>query len=236
MSVLGRLGDVVRAPFRVAATQNTVRNLECRLETVRSELLYELRYGRRGEAKQETTEKVVLSPEKLEDAVRLNLGCGHVPLAGFVNVDMRQLPGVDIIAPIDDIPVRPGTVSEIFSSHLLEHFPQEELRRRLLPYWVSLLAPGGLFRAVVPDGEAMLAKAAEGSYPFHDFREVLFGSQDYTGDFHYNMFTPASLSDLLGEAGFDEIAIPARGRQNGRCYEFEIQAIYAGPRNAAPPH
>jgi predicted SAM-dependent methyltransferase len=166
----------------------------------------------------------------------LNLGCGHVPLDGFVNVDMRGLPGVDIIAPVDDIPVGPGTVSEIFSSHLLEHFPQEALRRNLLPYWSSLLAPGGLFRAVVPDGEAMLAKAAEGSYPFHDFREVLFGSQDYTGDFHYNMFTPDSLAELLTEAGFKDIAVTARGRQNGRCYEFEIAAVYAGPRAPSPMH
>jgi len=236
MSLLGRLGDLIRAPFRVAAIQYTVRNLESRLETVRSELLYELRYGRRGETKQETPEKAVLSPEKLSGSVRLNLGCGHVPLAGFVNVDMRGLPGVDIVAPIDDIPVRPGTVVEIFSSHLLEHFPQEELRRSLLPYWASLLAPGGLFRAVVPDGEAMLAKAADGSYPFYDFREVLFGSQDYTGDFHYNMFTPASLSDLLVEAGFGEITVPAKGRRNGRCYEFEIQAIYGGARDRGPAH
>jgi predicted SAM-dependent methyltransferase len=236
MSVIGRLGDVIRAPFRVAATQNTVSNLEHRLETVRSELLYELRYGRRGEAKVEAVEKLILAPEKLQDTIRLNLGCGHVPLAGFVNVDMRELPGVDIIAPIDDIPIKQGTVAEIFSSHLLEHFPQEELRRNLLPYWGALLAPGGIFRAVVPDGEAMLTKAAEGSYPFHDFREVLFGSQDYTGDFHYNMFTPDSLSDLLREAGFSEITVPARGRQNGRCYEFEIQAIRTTPQNRSLAH
>ena len=50
----------------------------------------------------------------------------------------------------------PGTLRELRSSHLLEHFPQEELRRRLLPYWFSLLAPGGRFTAIVPDGEAMV--------------------------------------------------------------------------------
>jgi predicted SAM-dependent methyltransferase len=225
MSTFGRLGDVIRAPFRVAAIQNNVRDLTQRLETVRSELLYELRYGRRDEAKPESTEKTILSPEKLKSSVRLNLGCGHVPLPGFVNVDMRGLPGVDIIAPVDDVPIKRGSVAEIFSSHLLEHFPQEELRRNLLPYWCSLLASGGIFRAVVPDGEAMLAKAADGSYAFHDFREVLFGSQDYTGDFHYNMLTPDSLSELLNEAGFRDITVPARARKYGRCYEFEIQAI-----------
>jgi predicted SAM-dependent methyltransferase len=200
-----------------------------RLETVRSEFLYELRYGRRDEVKPESTERAILSPEKLNDPVRLNLGCGHVPLPGFINVDMRRLPGVDIIAPVGDVPIKLGSVGEIFSSHLLEHFPQEELRRNLLPYWCSLLVSGGIFRAVVPDGEAMLAKAADGSYAFHDFREVLFGSQDYTGDFHYNMFTPDSLSELLSEAGFRDITVPARARKYGRCYEFEIRAILRSP-------
>jgi len=227
--MFGRLGDVIRAPFRVAALQNNVRDLTQRLETVRSELLYEFRYGRRDEAKPESTEIAILSPEKLKNSVRLNLGCGHVPLPGFVNVDMRELPGVDIIAPIGDVPIERGSVTEIFSSHLLEHFPQEELRRNLLPYWGSLLMPEGIFRAVVPDGEAMLAKAADGSYAFDDFREVLFGSQDYTGDFHYNMFTPDSLSELLREAGFRDIAVPARARKYGRCYEFEIQAVLPSP-------
>src|SRR5258708_32036793 len=124
--MFGRLGDAIRAPFRVAALQNNVRDLTQRLETVRSELLYEFRYGRRDEAKPESTERTILFPEKLKSSVRLNLGCGHVPLPGFVNVDMRELPGVDIIAPIGDVPIKRGSVTEIFSSHLLEHFPQQE--------------------------------------------------------------------------------------------------------------
>ena len=33
-------------------------------------------------------------------------------------------------------------MSEIYSAHLLEHFPEEELSRELLPYWYSLLRPG----------------------------------------------------------------------------------------------
>jgi len=224
MGILGHLADVVRVPFRVARIQTHMRNLELRLETVRSELLFEFRYGGRNEAETKPTENRIVSPEKLRGSIRLNIGCGHVPLPDYVNVDMRGLPGVDIVAPIDKIPVEPGTVSEIYSSHLLEHFPQEALRRNLLPYWVSLLAPGGLFRAIVPDGEAMIMMAAQGSYPFDVFRAVLFGSQDYTGDFHYNMFTPGSLTELLLEAGFRDVAVPAKARWKKGCYEFEIQA------------
>jgi len=224
MSNFSRITDVLRAPSRVAAIHNRVQYLDRRIETVRTELLYELRYGQKPLKETVPCEKTVLSPEKLRLGMRLNLGCGHLPLADFVNVDMRPLPGVDIIAPVDDLPVSPGTVSEIFSSHLLEHFPQEELRRKLLPHWFNLLMPTGTIRAVVPDGEAMVKNAANGSYPFEQFREVLFGSQDYTGDFHFNMFTPESLSKILSEAGFSKITVPARGRRNGQCFEFEIQA------------
>jgi len=85
--------------------------------------------------------------------------------------------------------------------------------------------PGGAFRAVVPDGEAMLAGVAGGNYSFSDFREVLFGAQDYDGDFHFNLFTPDSLCGLLEEAGFKDIRVNARARPNGKCFEFEISAV-----------
>src|SRR6185295_12443783 len=162
-----------------------------------------------------------------ESGLRLNLGCGHIPLPGYVNVDQRALPHVDIVAEAGDVPIETGKVQEIFSAHLLEHFPQEELRRRLLPYWHSLLEPGGTFHAVVPDGEAMFAGLAVGTYPFEDFREVLFGGQDYEGDFHYNLFTPKSLSSLLAETGFSKVRVVERGRRNGKCFQFEILASKA---------
>jgi hypothetical protein len=201
-----------------------------RLEFIRSEILYEIRYGR--DANNLNKNKIVpriLSLEKVEAArnaglLRLNLGCGHIALDDFINIDRRELPGVDIVAEVGNLPFEESSIQEIYSAHLLEHFPQEELRRRLLPYWVSLLRPGGRFRAVVPDGEAMVANLAARTYPFEDFRAVLFGGQDYEGDFHYNLLTPDSLAGLLREAGLVNLEIPARGRLNGQCFEFEIVA------------
>lgn len=80
---------------------------------------------------------------------------------------------------------------------------------------------------MVPDGEAMFAGLAVGTFPFEDFREVLFGGQDYEGDFHYNLFTPESLSSLLVETGFSNVRVVERGRRNGKCFEFEILASKA---------
>lgn len=201
-----------------------------RIEFVRRELMFELRYGAGAnqDNKALTVSSEILSQEKVDsarrDALRLNLGCGHIALDGYINVDRRALPGVDIVAEVDSLPLEAGEVTEIFSSHLLEHFPEEQLRRELLPYYYSLLKAGGTFRAVVPDAQAMIAHYAHGDYPYEDMREVLYGSQDYDGDFHFNMFTPESMSSLLREAGFGEPKVIESGRKNGRCYEFEIVA------------
>ena len=206
-----------------------------RVEFVRRELMFEMRYGASSatataEAGEEglKAETAIISADKLEaarkDRIRLNLGCGHIALDGYLNVDRRALPGVDIVAEVDQLPFEANQLDEIFSSHLLEHFPQEQLSRQLLPYYLNLLKPGGQFHAVVPDAEAMIREYAKGGYPYEDMREVMYGAQDYDGDFHFNMFTPASLSQLLVDAGFASPTIVESGRKNGRCYEFEIRA------------
>jgi hypothetical protein len=234
------LGQEVEQEFQsvrrnLQQTSESVAATWARIEFTRSEILYEMKYGRRmsgggtPEVESKGVEPKIVAPQKVAAAsqlgLKLNLGCGHIPLDGYVNVDRRELAGVDVVAEVGDLPFEEGAVQEISSAHLLEHFPQELLRRRLLPFWRTLLMPGGTFRAVVPDGEAMLAGVAAGNYSFSDFREVLFGAQDYDGDFHFNLFTPASLCALLEEAGFKDTRVNARARRNGKCFEFEVCGI-----------
>jgi len=205
----------------------TIAWLLQRVETVRAEMMHEFRYGAASRRDGDNAPPVVriINPSALEgDAVKLNLGAGHIALAGYANVDVRELPGIDVVAAIDELPVPVASVHEIFSSHTLEHFPELELRRRLLPYWRSLLTPGGTFRAVVPDLEAMAKAYAAGDMSFERLRMVTYGGQEYEGDFHFTGFTPESLVALVLESGFVEPTIIARGRPNGDCLEFEIAA------------
>jgi hypothetical protein len=226
--------DEISKEFREFAgnVSNDIPRIWQRIEFVRRELLYEFNYRRNTSATTipSDAKSRVIDDNKFAEAkangLRINLGCGPIPLEGYINVDQRELPGVDVVADAGDLPIEPGTAHEIFSSHLVEHFPQEMLRRNLLPYWKTLLAPGGLFRAIVPDGEAMLTRLAAGTYSFEDFREVLFGSQDYNGDFHLNLLTPDSFTVLLQEAGFTDITVPVKARRNWRCFEFEICALH----------
>ena len=198
-----------------------------RIEFVRKELLFEQRYRGETSAPVRATEPKILNPEKLKlmgHEIRVNIGAGHISLPEYLNVDVRELPGIDIVADVTDLPFESGELTEIFSSHVLEHFPVEELKRRVLPYWVGLLKHGGKLVAVVPDIETMVMEHAAGRISFDDFREVVYGGQEYEGDFHFSGFSPESLVDILAEAGLKDIAVRETGRRNGLCYEMEVEA------------
>lgn len=232
-----RLGGAAsQSKAQVEGMAESIQYLLQRVEFVRAELMFEMRYGAgaskpadqlRGESAE--IQGRIISEEKLTNAkaeqkLRLNLGCGHVPLPSYLNVDSRDLPGIDIVAEVGKLPFDSGEVDEIFSAHLLEHFPQEKLRRVLLPYWFSLLKAGGSFKAIVPDASGMVRAYASNEYTFENFRQVTFGGQDYNGDFHFNMFTSESMRQLLLEAGFADVEVIAENRENGGCKEFEITA------------
>jgi SAM-dependent methyltransferase len=111
-----------------------------------------------------------------EGALKLNLGCGHVTPAGWVNVDgsnrawlTSRLPLVDrlltasgLIPPSEfsgaavyanlasDFPWPDGSASAVYMGEVLEHFTPsagEVLLRRCH----RVLAPGGVLRLRVPD-------------------------------------------------------------------------------------
>ena len=79
--------------------------------------------------------------------MRLNLGSGNEPLPGYVNVDRRKVPGVDVVADVTALPFADGSADEVLASSLLEHFED--------PYEVlaeihRVLAPSGRFVMRVP--------------------------------------------------------------------------------------
>jgi hypothetical protein len=220
----------------VADYNAQLRNAEHRIEFVRSEVLYELQASLVKASLQKTIsdqrEAIVaariINPDKVashrKSGLRLNIGCGHIQPDGFLNVDSREIPGIDVVAEATNIPFANGEITEIFSSHLVEHFPANILHRVLLPHWHDLLESGGTLTTTAPDGAAMLDAVTKGAMSFEDYREVLFGSQDYDGDYHYNLLTPESFCKSLELAGFANIEIEYLGRKNGKCFEFKIAA------------
>lgn len=81
--------------------------------------------------------------------IRLNLGAGLRQLPGFYSVDQVELPGVDILAtleePLGEIP--DNSVAEIYCRHTLEHVTR---LLELLAEIHRVVQPGGKIEIIVP--------------------------------------------------------------------------------------
>jgi hypothetical protein len=59
--------------------------------------------------------------------LRLDLGCGPNKAPGFVGVDVRSFPGVDVVLDLrGKWPWQDGTVDELYCSHFVEHLDGDE--------------------------------------------------------------------------------------------------------------
>src|SRR5690349_7078200 len=81
--------------------------------------------------------------------VRINLGCGPRPRDGYYGLDWLELPGVDVVAdlnqPLDLLP--DNSVEAIYTHHVFEHI---EKFTELLQEIHRVVIPGGRVEVVVP--------------------------------------------------------------------------------------
>lgn len=142
--------------------------------------------------------------------LRLNLGCGTDIRTGpgWVNVDFRELPGVDLVHDLSNpLPFEDGVADGIVAQDLLEHFPANKTHE-LLKDWFRVLKKGGLLELRVPDMyEIAYQIVNRGRWPFKDseLMELIYGSQDFNGNQHKHGFTNQMLRDALFVAGFSQI-------------------------------
>jgi predicted SAM-dependent methyltransferase len=141
----------------------------------------------------------------MKHETKLNLGCGEDIKKGFINIDFRKLPGVDIthnlMAPL---PYEPGTIDYIFAQDVLEHFPYTETEK-IFGYWITALKIGGEILIQVPNLEKHIQmyinKVFDPRYnkpvDIYRMRHLLFGCQKYEGGTHYTTFNRESVYDLF---------------------------------------
>jgi SAM-dependent methyltransferase len=63
---------------------------------------------------------------KQQPVKRLNVGCGRNIIDGWINLDVIPLPGIDIVADLEDcanspLPFKDNEVDEFLLSHVIEH-------------------------------------------------------------------------------------------------------------------
>jgi SAM-dependent methyltransferase len=86
--------------------------------------------------------------------MKLNFGCGQRFAKEWVNIDFHSThPDVKRVNLLRPLPFADGAFDVVYSSHVLEHFPQKTSERILREAW-RILKPRGIVRVVVPDLES----------------------------------------------------------------------------------
>ena len=145
-----------------------------------------------------------------KEKVKLNLGCGHRKMHGFINVDIREDLNPDVVADVTRIHEQFSNVDLIYACHVLEHFPlrpssfQPTSWGDVLRSWHSALKQGGTLRIAVPDIEAV-CKYYLSTGNLDVLYAYFYGGQKYDFDFHYHCWSFDTLKRDLLEVGFKDI-------------------------------
>lgn len=92
---------------------------------------------------------------KKKSGIRLDIGGGAHPQAGYVNMDILPLPEVDIVHDLEEFPwpIPDEAVLSAVASHVLEHIsPIKGVFLGVMNELWRVLKPGGQFAFVVPYG------------------------------------------------------------------------------------
>jgi predicted SAM-dependent methyltransferase len=165
---------------------------------------------------------------------RLNWGCGAHVADGWINSDVKQEPGVDLVADIRrGLPLDDESVHYAVSVHALPELPYPEL----VPTLVELrrvLKPGGALRLVLPDLDRAIEayqRGEEGYFKVPTEEVSSLGGRMIVHTlwfgFSRSLFTLDFAEELLAKAGFEEVCASECGRTAspfGRIVELDNRA------------
>ena len=141
----------------------------------------------------------------------LHLGCGNVHINNWCNVDVLETGATDLILDIKTLPGIPdSSVFKIYSCHVLEHFPTNQILK-ILTRWHEVLQSGGELRISVPDLDSITRIYQKNIDHFNTpgnqpWIALIYGGQKDQFDFHKTGFNFCWLSYLLMQAGFREVS------------------------------
>ena len=150
----------------------------------------------------------------------VNLGCGHRPLQGWINVDQARGPDVQVVWDLRrGLPFQDESCSAIFCEHVIEHVPRDAAGR-LLTECLRVLAKGGVLRLSTPDaGLYLRAYASDDDFLRHpSFELPIETPMDRVNQMmreygqHLWSYDAPALMLLLKQVGFSEVGQQEFGR------------------------
>lgn len=140
---------------------------------------------------------------------RLNWGCGEYPEPGWLNSDIKDVPGIDIVADLrTGLPLETDSIDYITSIHALPELPYSDLVPALTELR-RVLKPGGVLRLALPDLERGIAAFQRRDHdyfhvPDEDARSIgaKFVTQMTWYGYSRSLFVHDFVEELLERAGF----------------------------------
>jgi len=146
--------------------------------------------------------------------LKLNLGCGDVFFAGWINVDLEDVRKANLVWNLTErFPLPDGSCSLIYSEHVMEHFNVED-GLKIFRECQRLLAPRGVLRIAMPSLEYCVAAYVKDSWrPDFERWEELRGVKTRCEALnvamrrwgHQWLYDREELHRRLEEAGFQQL-------------------------------
>ncbi len=176
--------------------------------------------------------------------IKINLGSGDRPIEGFINVDARDIPGIEFPnTRVEDLSQFQDDYADyIYACHILEHLPRDSTFSTLCE-WNRVLKPGGILRVAVPDWDATVDYYAE-NRDLENLLNWIYGGREHGDNYHHRIFNYPGLRTLLAESGFKRIRkyewrdtdhashddfskayIPHMDAENGRLMSLNVECV-----------
>jgi len=161
---------------------------------------------------------------------RLNVGSGTRPTLGdgWMNCDINpDLPSLDFVCDMHEIPLEDNTLDEIHSIHSIEHIPISKARITLKE-WLRVLKPGGALVCDTPNIHRNISLYLNGGWE-QDFATLTPDEQAYCSlngvpnktlwinfkcfsssaqwDVHFANYDSELLTALCLDAGFSKVDV-----------------------------
>lgn len=147
---------------------------------------------------------------------KLNVGCRNdiKPVAqGWINLDIVNYPGVDIVANVLDTEFKPGQFDMILASDILEHFTKME-GEKFLALCSKWLKNGGTLEIRLPNINT-LAKGLMGAQKEEDREYIIYWIYGDRGNDKHNLhrwgYTEGSIRKALVDNGLNVISLENNG-------------------------
>lgn len=148
----------------------------------------------------------------------LNIGAGersykHYPTNNYecINFDEREINGIDEVGDVRDLSrYEDAEFDFILASDIIEHFPIAKTTE-ILKEWARVLKRTGLIEFRLPNLRAICKQYFVGGGNARNISWLLYGGQDYPGNFHYVGFDRKLFREECKKAGLIEVTYTEEG-------------------------